>query len=50
MIQRWHIADSTDPDKQGRAEHQGHARRDAAAAGAGLPRRLCRCHRQPHRQ
>ncbi|MGY4334330.1 hypothetical protein ACVWWG_008747 [Bradyrhizobium sp. LB7.2] len=34
---RWHR-----PRQAGAAEHQGHARRDPAAAGTGLPRRLCR--------
>ena len=42
IIQRWLIADNSDPDKN--------ARRDEIAAGAGLPRRLCRRPGQPQPQ
>ncbi|MDB5632808.1 MAG: hypothetical protein JWR49_1663, partial [Tardiphaga sp.] len=49
MIQRWHIADNDDPDKDGRPQTID-AGGDAAAARRGVPCRLCRCEGQPRRQ
>jgi hypothetical protein len=50
IIQRWHIADNSDRDKDDRPIAKQMLAVDAAVARPGLPCRLCRRAGQPRRQ